>query len=126
MIDVLSLAASFDQRTVGETDVVAWMAVATECGWTFSLACRAVLEHYKHQRTRVMPADVNAILTEARRQAVAAIDTSDLRPPVELRDDPRAEVAWIQATHRQLVGQRLNTWAGDCSEFASTAIEGAR
>jgi hypothetical protein len=56
IIDLLTVAAAFDQRTVGETDVVAWSAVLGKSG--FAAARQAVISHYGEQVRRVMPADI--------------------------------------------------------------------
>jgi Xaa-Pro aminopeptidase len=53
---VLALAASYDQRKVGDTDVKAWLRQladlpAADCA-------QAVFDHYGESRERVMPVDV--------------------------------------------------------------------
>lgn len=53
MARVLGTAAAFDQRTVGEADVEAWMRA---CGdMDFDEATEAVIEHYKTSADRLMP-----------------------------------------------------------------------
>jgi hypothetical protein len=63
-IDLLTLCAAYDQRTVGEADVVAWQTVlglvdARDAG-------QAVVDHYKSLTRRVMPADVLAGVEQIR------------------------------------------------------------
>jgi len=56
VIDVLAKAAAFDQRTIGQADVLAW----TEVLHSLELpdALEAVTRHYTESRERLMPADV--------------------------------------------------------------------
>jgi hypothetical protein len=59
VVDVLTKCAAFDQRTVGETDVLAWHEVLG------SLEIRdcldAVTTHYTHESKRAMPADIRTL-----------------------------------------------------------------
>lgn len=56
VIDVLTKAAAFDQRTVGQADVVAWHEVLLKVDRADALA--AVTRHYTESCDRLMPADV--------------------------------------------------------------------
>nr|MDQ3578024.1 hypothetical protein [Actinomycetota bacterium] len=60
VIDLLTLVAGFDQRTVGHADVTAWDLVARLENWTLPVAMRAVVEHHRAhaQRGRIRPAHV--------------------------------------------------------------------
>lgn len=53
---VLAKAAAFDQRTVGEADVMAWHEILNRL--EFGDALEAVTRHYTETRERLMPADV--------------------------------------------------------------------
>jgi hypothetical protein len=59
---LLVMMASFDQRTIGESDVEAWHAAATYAKWNNAGARRAVVAHYAETKRRIMPADVTAYL----------------------------------------------------------------
>lgn len=56
VIDVLAKAAAFDQRTVGQADVLAWHEILQRLERDDALA--AVTRHYAESRERLMPADV--------------------------------------------------------------------
>ena len=53
---VLTLAASYDQRTIGEADALAWAKALGDINQDD--ACDAVTEHYRNETRRLMPADV--------------------------------------------------------------------
>jgi hypothetical protein len=56
IIDLLSVAAAYDQRTVGNADIAAWTLALGELD--FDRARDAVVAHYREQTRRIMPADV--------------------------------------------------------------------
>lgn len=56
VIDVLAKAAAFDNRKVGEVDVLAWHEVIGRYEVADALA--AVTRHYTETRDRLMPADL--------------------------------------------------------------------
>lgn len=56
IIDLLSLAAAYDQRTVGQGDVAAWHQALYKLDLDEAQA--AVVAHYQGNRERIMPADV--------------------------------------------------------------------
>lgn len=60
VIDVLTAIAAYDQRTVGESDVQAWHAIAQHANWNRDDALRAVVDHYANETKRIMPADITA------------------------------------------------------------------
>lgn len=51
---VLAQCAVFDQRSVGEADVIGWMAIIPEA-ITLEDATVAVLGHYRYSPDRIMP-----------------------------------------------------------------------
>ena len=55
-IDLLTVAAAFDRRTIGEGDAVAWHAALGDLDFTDSR--EAVVAHYRERREWIMPADV--------------------------------------------------------------------
>ena len=69
VIDLLAVAAAFDQRTIGEADAVAWHAAIGDLD--FADARAAVIGHYRESRDRVMPADVFKRVKAARRDRLA-------------------------------------------------------
>lgn len=112
-IDLLTLIATFDQRTVGEADVAAWQAIATECGWTWPLARRAVLEHHKRggDKPRIRPAHITDTIDAARALIRRQVFSRDLVPPRELADNPRAELEWRRKHIADVTERALSAWA---------------
>ncbi|MEV4417255.1 hypothetical protein [Catellatospora sp. NPDC049609] len=53
---VLAKAAAFDQRTLGEADVLAWFEAVGHLD--YELALDAVVRHYRTSRQRMWPADL--------------------------------------------------------------------
>ncbi|MEU1736496.1 hypothetical protein [Streptosporangium sp. NPDC020145] len=68
-IDLLSLAASFDRRTVGRADVMAWHAAVGDLD--FADARDAVVAHYRDNREWIMPADVRKRVKAVREERLA-------------------------------------------------------
>lgn len=62
---LLSLAASYDEREVGDAQVVAWFAAIQDLD--FGDAEAAVVAHYQESRFKVMPADVRQRVKAMRR-----------------------------------------------------------
>lgn len=60
---LLSMAAAYDQRTIGEADVIAWWNAIRHLD--AQRAGEAVIEHYRTRRERIMPADVVRLVREA-------------------------------------------------------------
>lgn len=112
IIDLLTLAAAYDRRTVGDADVEAWNAVASTSGWTFPVARKALVEHFKTSTKPIMPADINTIIA-AQRKAISARFTENVSPPKHLRDDPAAEIAWRREFAEDYKRRALAAWAED-------------
>jgi hypothetical protein len=112
VIDLLTLAAGYDRRTVGDADVEAWSAIALLNGWTFAVARRALVEHFNSSNKPIMPADINTIIS-AQRKAISARFTENVSPPKELRDNPAAEIAWRRQFAEDYKRRALEAWAED-------------
>lgn len=63
--DILTAIASFDLRTVGEADIVAWHAVIGDL--PKALALEAVVLHHKTNSDRIKPAHLIGIAKQIRR-----------------------------------------------------------
>ncbi|MDR2896010.1 MAG: hypothetical protein LBV30_05110 [Propionibacteriaceae bacterium] len=65
---VLMVAAAYDNRTIGETNIIAWAQampdISLEEGKT------AVIAHYRDEVKPIMPAHIRAIVRKARNQAI--------------------------------------------------------
>lgn len=112
VIDLLTLAARFDRRTVGDEDVRAWGLIANEQDWHPAAAARAVVEHAKRDpSTYLCPGHIAAILDAARTDIRRRLFRGDITPPRELRDNPRAEIAWRREYMRAALDDALVQWA---------------
>lgn len=109
IIDLLSLAAVYDQRTVGEADIRGWHHVAVAQGWTAAAANRVVIEHYSRgaDRPRITPAAVTDGIREARRAAAATFAAPD--PPDDL--PAREYPAWLRARRDEHIQRVMAAWA---------------
>jgi len=65
VIDILTVAAVFDFRSIGEADAVAWHTVLGDLDFTD--ARTAVLAHYTEKCDRIMPADIRQRVKAIRR-----------------------------------------------------------
>lgn len=112
-IDLLTLIAGFDQRTVGDGDVMAWHVVATEEHWTWPLARRAAINYHRRGggKPRITPAHITDAIDEIRATIRRTVLRTSLTPPKELRDDPRAEIAWRREYTQRVVDDALAAWA---------------
>jgi hypothetical protein len=84
-IDLLGVAAAFDQRNIGKADSVAWHAALGDLDFTDAQA--AVISHYRESRDRVMPADVWGRVKAMRRARLAreVIPAPDVDPDAPTR-----------------------------------------
>jgi hypothetical protein len=91
--EVLAMAAAFDRRTVGRSDVAAWHAVLGDLDAADVRA--AVTEHYRDSRDWLMPADVRTRVKAIRKARLSAV-------PEGVPDaDPDNPVAYIEALRQQ-------------------------
>lgn len=130
MVDLLSLIAAYDQRTVGHTDVDAWFLVATTERWTSPLAQRAVVDFHRRsaERGRIRPAHITDAIEQARQAVRRIVLHRPLDPPRDLADDPRAEIEWRRQRMDELTDEALAAWCrGEPVEaYAPPAIDGPR
>lgn len=105
VIDLLTLAAAYDRRTVGAADVAAWTDAARRGRWTRDQALDAVKAHYATSTAWLMPGHVAELIRAERRQPppihevvqpdpigqarVAAV-TAGAFPAIPAGDDPAA------------------------------------
>jgi hypothetical protein len=68
--ELLSFAATFDRRTIGLTDALAWSEVLHDI--TLPNAKAAVLAHYSDKTSWVMPADIRQGVKRVRQAALAS------------------------------------------------------
>jgi hypothetical protein len=92
-VDLLTVAAAYDLRKLGESDSIAWHAAIGDLG--FRDARAAVVAHYQETTERIMPAHVRLRVKEVRR--IRLEDTEIPPPPAELLDNPVAYRAALRA-----------------------------
>lgn len=105
---LLAFIASYDQRTVGVTDVEAWHLVATAAQWTAPYANRAVVEHFTDQTERLVPAHITRRI-RARRAAAGHSFRSPSYPPG--MNDTHDQVAWDQRHLAEHIAACMDHWA---------------
>lgn len=98
VIDLLTCAAAYDRRTIGETDVAAWTLAIGDL--PFADAQAAIVAHYSETTDWLMPAHVRTRVKQARALNLARHPVPE--PPAEMLDDPQAYRAELQARVRQL------------------------
>jgi hypothetical protein len=94
---VLAKLAAFDQRTVGEVDILAWHEVISRFSLDDCLA--AVTTHYTESRERAMPADISRIVIRIGNTRVETRRTEDERLALDAAPAGRSEAtaAFVQA-----------------------------
>lgn len=113
IIDLLSLIAAYDQRTVGEADVEAWLVIADAEDWTWPAARRAVIEHHRRgsEKPRIRPAHITDTIRQVEETIRRTVLHTDLVPPRELADDPAAEREWRRSYIAEVKAAALAAWA---------------
>lgn len=123
IIDLLSLAAAYDQRTGGEADVKAWLIAAHVQRWTAPAAQRVLVEHYScgADRPRITVAAISDAIREIRRKAASSFIVPDSPDHLPACDYP----GWYRAQLAAHVDRLLDLWANGRSipENTSTAAE---
>lgn len=92
-IDLLSVAAAYDLRKLGESDSIAWHAAIGDLGFEDSRA--AVIAHYRETTDRIMPAHVRQRVMEVRDARLKATEIPE--PPREIANNPAAYRAALRA-----------------------------
>jgi len=123
IIDLLSLAAAYDQRTGGEADVKAWLIAAHVQRWTAAAAQRVLVEHYScgADRPRITVAAISDGIRAVRHKAAGSFVVPDSPEDLPACDYP----AWYRSQLARHVDRLLDLWAGGQSipENTSTAAE---
>lgn len=95
---ILATAAAYDARTVGEADIIAWHAALSDLPYT--QARDAVIEHYRTETRRIMPADIRARVRAMREHLISRSPIP--APPA----DPTAYRANLADTIRRIADGR--------------------
>ncbi len=114
-VDLLAYIAAFDQRTVGDADVEAWLEIAEDAGWTYPHAKRAVREYHRAEasKPRITPAAITDTLAAKRAEIRKRLFRTDLTPPRELAGDVTAEIAWRRGYTAAALNAAMDDWARD-------------
>lgn len=98
VVDLLTLMASYDRRTVGKADVAAWQQVVGDL--PFGDCEQAVIAHYRDSTDWLMPAHVRQRVKAMRADRVAR--SVPAAPGPELADQPGRYAAAIREGVRRL------------------------
>lgn len=97
---VLTKASAFDQRTIGESDVMAWHSVLGDI--PIGDALEAVSNHYRESTSRLWPADVRRLAAEIDHKRRGRARAAQLAPPPALPSAP-ADPDRVKALVREVV-----------------------
>lgn len=121
IIDLITLAAVYDQRTGGETDIRGWLAVAQTEHWTPAAAQRVIIEHYSRQadRPRITPAAITDGIRDARRKAAASFIAPDVPDHIAGREYPH----WYRDQLAAHIDRAINNWTSHGEPIPETRPE---
>ncbi|MEO3860921.1 hypothetical protein [Acrocarpospora sp. B8E8] len=123
IIDILTCAAAYDRRTIGETDIAAWRLAIGDL--PFADAQTAVVEHYTDSTDWLMPAHIRTRVKRTRELRLAARPIP--APAPELTHDQAAYQQQFNAIVKRLADgmdpQRAIPAPGHGSAPTSTYIQ---
>lgn len=99
--EILAIAAAFDNRTVGDADLLAWFQVVGHIDT--HEAQDAIVAHYGESRERVMPHDVLSRVRKIRAARIA--ERPDALPDADPDDDPAYRAALREGRFRMATGR---------------------
>lgn len=105
---LLAMAAAYDQRTVGKSDVDAWHLVAIAGRWQAAHAARALIEHYSVETDRIMPAHISRRLKSQRDHFAS---TYRHKPAPQSVRGEQAEVEWELVQLDEHITACMDLWA---------------
>ena len=101
VVDILTLIAARDRRTVGQADVAAWLEDIGDL--LFEDARTAVARHFRESTDWLMPANVRRIVKKIRAERLEGFQYV----PVEGDEDPDVYLAAVRAQRAAVAdGQR--------------------
>lgn len=109
---LLALAAGRDQRTVGETDVLAWHEDVGDLD--FVEAREALRRHFRDSTDRLMPAHIRAgvrVIREERRRLAAKAPARELPSRFEADEERDARLRKGVARVRAAIAPILAKWS---------------
>lgn len=78
---LLAIAASFDNRNLGDAALLAWMQAAQEARWTYAEAERAIIRHYANTTAFIQPGHITELIRADRRDAMSRRRALPGKPP---------------------------------------------
>ena len=98
--NLLAVMQTYDQRTVGETDVIAWHSALGDL--TFPECRDAVIAHYRQQTDRIMPAQVRTHVGTMRRTLAGEERQNELHARIASHSDRKVPMpAWFREVYEQ-------------------------
>lgn len=91
---LLAIAASFDNRNLGDAVLLAWHQAAQEARWTYAEAERAIVRHYAHRTEFVQPGHITELIKAERRDAMSRRRALPDKPPAS-REHIDAVRRWL-------------------------------
>ena len=107
--NLLTLAASFDKRTIGELDIGAWQAALRNLD--FSTCASAVIKHYSTTTDYLLPVHICRLVADEVRER----DTARRIADADVENQPKSPAARCQRPdeNRQQWMARLQTQTGE-------------
>ncbi|WP_276670261.1 hypothetical protein [Schaalia cardiffensis] len=102
---VLAKCSAFDNRQPSQAAATAWGETIDE-DVTLQDALTIVRDHYANSRDWIMPADINRISRQLRRQRITTVIDNRVIVPEGLGDEPALEAEW-RARMTRAVGDGL-------------------
>lgn len=99
--EILAIAAAFDNRTVGDADLLAWFQVVGHIA--VDEAQDAIVAHYSESRERVMPHDVLSRVRKVRAARIA--EQPDALPDADPDDEAAYRAALREGRFRIATGR---------------------
>lgn len=91
IVDLLTAAALYDRRTVGEGDVAAWLEASRRGRWTYDAALDAIHQHGATSTEWLTPAHITQALAR-RRPSDRTVDEALALSPAPASPERRAEL----------------------------------
>jgi hypothetical protein len=119
VIELLQIAASYDRRTIGETDVTAWEDAAIRGRWTAQQAQEAIKRHYATSSAYLMPGHVTEALRALRQLPASAADQRRALPRPKM--DPELLRNGVDRVFAALAGRKAIRNGVDPEDAADVA-----
>ncbi len=124
IINLLSVAAAYDKRTLGEADIAAWSDAAERGRWGYEQAADAVKTHYAESDQWLMPGHVTRRIKDHRSEPPRSRALPKATPERAEDEHRRRVVSWFaerfQADHGQRSQEQRECLAVACPHCGAT------